>query len=169
LENLRQETSSEIKDIKIYAEDMDYTGHDRLWRASRILNGVECPVRLPMTMVKDLEALLSVDEHNFVFYNRNPRDFYYDRKAPVFDILAESIEPSKWPAAILGPAVYKNIDEIYDVRDDSLHHKMLATPRVVEMLECYTCFGFDEVLVEKRFVDELDAPLLWAMKLYVKK
>ncbi|KAF2677051.1 hypothetical protein K458DRAFT_396312 [Lentithecium fluviatile CBS 122367] len=119
----------------------------------------------PIKVVKDLEEHSGVDESTFVIYMKDTRGLCQDRKALVYDILAESVKRSKWPAAILGRAVFKSREEAKDERDGHKGRKMLATPQVVEMLGQYTCLGFDMIKVDKKFTDEIGAPNSWDMNL----
>jgi hypothetical protein len=111
---------------------------------------------MPIIFVKDLQAIQKIDEHTLVYLNLENRSI--DRKAPVFDILANASPPAKWPAAILGTVILKSKQEAL-VRKNG--YKMLANPRVVKMLEGYEVCSFDHVQIPAAYYQRLGSENWW--------
>lgn len=163
------------EEIEILAESTDYQKYDveytrnRKWASKsdeEKKKRLESKVGLPIVILKDLEAIKMIDQNTLVFCNLTADGYNLirDRRAPVCDILADSFDQSRLPAAIFEPIVYqdKNDAETYQ------KHKCLATPRVVKMLNDYMTCEIGKFKVSPEEANELGYPL-WFMNLYWKK
>lgn len=87
-----------------------------------------------------------------------------DNQACVYDILAEAFESSELPPAILGPAIFRNDEDV-----GKFLWKRLTTPWAVELLEQYVTCNFQDVEITDDWMPDLGALSLWDMELYVKR